>query len=363
MAAALQQPIDSQPEHAGEAQAEACLEAVEIDWQQQLSQLCQQPVKASDRLHWMLVMREKLFGDESSNLDDHQIADLMLELAERLCDWPVVIYLREYADDHKDHGHYIVQNKLKLAGAYHQQGLLLEAAECIRNGLLVHYQQSELAQYHWQLQQALNTGLFAPQDLQAGPLILTPLSDYHLSAFCWVYADPKISQLCNLPEFENNDHWLNWLANDQTHKNKYLFAVIHREWGFIGSVSLEVFDGIGFFYYWLGVDFQGHGFGPQAVDLLLNLGDNCLGLNCCYAKVYEHNTPSQKAMEKLGFKRLPFAVEAPYDNELLYYLGPDKPEQTLFAELDWLFAAQDSDTRLVGALAWRLGLLAIAPAF
>ncbi|MCJ8273035.1 MAG: GNAT family N-acetyltransferase [Psychrosphaera sp.] len=359
MAAALQQPIDSQPEKVNEAQAEPCLKTVEADWQQQLSQLGQQSIEPGDRLHWMLLMREKFFADEPINPDNDTMLDLMIELAERLCDWPMVIQLRECLDNRIGFSDQAVQNTIKLASAYHQLGLLVEAADCIRSGLLVHYQQAELAQYYWQLQQTLNNAPFAPQDLQAGPLILTSLSDYHLSAFCWAYADPKISQLCNLPEFENDDHWLNWLANDQAQKHKYLFAVNHREWGFIGAVSLEVFDGIGFFYYWLGVDFQGHGFGPQAVDLLLNLAANCLGLHCCYAKVYDHNTPSQTAMEKLGFKRLPFAVEAPYDNEFLYYLGPDKPEQTLFAELDWLFAAQQSDTQLVGALASRMGCLSV----
>ena len=42
-----------------------------------------------------------------------------------------------------------------------------------------------------------------------------------------------------------------------------------REWGFVGSVSLVMHGEVGFFYYWIGRDFQGYGIGPEAVQLLL----------------------------------------------------------------------------------------------
>jgi RimJ/RimL family protein N-acetyltransferase len=331
-----------------------CVRGIESNWPQQLSQLNQQAIVAADRLHWMQVMREKLFGDgqggELADLDDDSIAQPMIELAERLCDWPMAVYLREQIDPQVAQTDFAIDNKSGLAEAYHQQGLLAEAGQCIRSCLLTHYQQPRLAQYYWQLQRELSDGPFTPEDLQAGSLMLTPMTEYHLSSFCWVYADPQIGELCNLPDFDNDQHWLHWLAEAQTEPNKTLFVVVHREWGLIGSVSLEVYGGVGFFYYWLGADFQGHGFGPQAVALLLNAGANCLGLRCCYAKVFDHNTPSQKAMRKLGFRLLPFAVAAPYDDERVYYLGPDKAEQVLFAELEQLFVAQDSCLRLVGTI-------------
>jgi RimJ/RimL family protein N-acetyltransferase len=351
MAAALQHPIASlsQP-------------LAEPDWQQQLTQLNQQPIGATERLDWMLVMREKLFGNEqgtvlaSANLDDEAQLNLMIALAQKLCDWPLVIYLREQADNRFGCSFFATDNRAALAEAYHQQGQLSEAAQCIRRCLLVDCQQPQLAQYYGQLRQAAANSLFAPQDMQAGAIMLTPMTRYHLESFCWAYADPQISEQCNLPAFDSDEHWLNWLATSEQGDGKHLFAVTHREWGLIGSVSLEVLNGVGFFYYWLGADFQGYGFGPQAVELLLDLGAIYLGMSCCYAKVYAHNTPSHKGMSKLGFRQLPFSVEPPYDNEVLYYLGADKSEQTLFEELEQLFNDQQCSLQLTGALARHLGL-------
>ena len=316
-------------------------------WHNQLAQLRHQQIAAEDRLHWMLAMREQI---DSSQLTNPQTIELMIELAERISDWPMLIYL--YQQNGNLNNNNQVTNTLALAQAYHQQGLLDDAANCLRSSLLSHYQQQNLADYYWHLCHCINQGEFKPQDLQGENLILTPLNEHHLNAFCWNYYDPKIAALCNLPEFTSDQQWQDWLYACQSEDGHHVFAVNHSEWGFIGSVSIEIYDGIGFFYYWLGADFQGHGFGPQAVDLLLNVAVKYCGLDCCYAKVFDHNTPSQKAMQKLGFTPLDIAVEPPYDNEWLYYLGPEKTRKQYYADLHWLFSKQQSSMWLEGEFKW-----------
>ena len=186
--------------------------------------------------------------------------------------------------------------------------------------------------------------------------MLVPMSEQHLEVFSWVYDHQSIAHLCNLPEFECDQHWLNWLHSCQANEHVYLFAIMHPQWGFIGSVSLELFNGVGYFYFWLGLDFQRQGFGPKAVDRLFSIGCDHLGLRCCYAKVYDYNQPSQKAMVKLGFKRLPVTLQPPADNEWLYHCGPDKSAQQIVSELEQMFVDQCSGDQLADALAWRMGL-------
>lgn len=315
----------------------------------QLQQLDSQPIAPSERLHWMQVLRELCCDQSQPLILTHVNAiNTLIALAERLCDWPMVIHLRQQLMPLVAYSDYAIDNQSGLAEAYHQQGRLSEAADCIRSCVLCHYQQSRLAQYYWQLQQELSSGPFSPDDLRGGELTLTPLTEYHLSSFCWAYADPSIGQLCNLPEFVDDQHWLHWLADNQAESNKGVFALMHQQWGFIGSLCLEVFNGIGFFYYWLGADFQGYGFGPQALDILLAAGAKRLDMRCCYAKAYQHNEASQKAMKKLGFVEQPFTFESPHDNEIMYYLGPYKPDQAMITELEYLFNAQDSYLRLTG---------------
>ncbi|ASA57323.1 GNAT family N-acetyltransferase [Vibrio gazogenes] len=185
-----------------------------------------------------------------------------------------------------------------------------------------------------------------------GELTLTLLEPHHIDSYRWAYtkqrdANKSVATLCNLPKFHNDDEWRNWLHTCRRYPNHYLYAVIHQEWGFIGSVCLEVFNGTGFFYYWLGEDFQGYGFGPQAVTILLKMGEQQKGMRCCYAKVYDHNLPSQKALTKIGFTALPIQVSSADNNEKWYYFGPDKTERQWRNELRKLIADMGSDYQIV----------------
>lgn len=176
-------------------------------------------------------------------------------------------------------------------------------------------------------------------------LQLEPMGHHHLPDFAWQYHDPAIAERCCLPTFENDAQWHRWLDAIYNCGDQQIHAVIHREWGFIGSVSLILHEGIGFFYYWFGPDFQGQGYGPRAVTLMLASAAERYGLHTCYAKVYEDNIPSRRALEKLGFEDIQVCAVAPDNDEVFYRRGPLADRGRIAEELHWLLAAMNSGTR------------------
>lgn len=176
-------------------------------------------------------------------------------------------------------------------------------------------------------------------------LRLEPLAHHHMRDFAWQYYDPAIAELCCLPHFQDDAQWHCWLDDIYHADDQRIFAVIHHEWGFIGCVSLIMHESVGFFYYWLGRDFQGHGLGPRAVSLMLAMAQHDYGMRCCYAKVFDHNMPSHRALQKLGFEYLGICGVAPDDNQLFYRRGATQSADEVTRELHVLLDRMDSDTK------------------
>jgi len=335
---------------------------------QQFEQLQYQTIDTQDRLYWMLQLRD-CFDHSTCAASNYKI---MLTLAVRLSDWVMVIDIYQAAIKQNE----IKQNEIKphekttssrpssvkekitltldCAEAYVQLGVPAQAMNLLREALFQHYQNSTLFSYYSWAQQkntSIQKSKIPWQDCSSKELQLIPLESHHIDAFRWTYSkqstgNNSVAELCNLPKFQSNDDWLKWLQDCGHYQNHYLYTVIHQEWGFIGSVCLEVFNGTGFFYYWLGEDFQGYGFGPQAIDILLTLGQKHKNMACCYAKVYDYNIPSQKALNKIGFIPLPIKLAAPHQNEHLYYFGPTKNQRQYHQELNTLFTDMESDMHL-----------------
>lgn len=176
-------------------------------------------------------------------------------------------------------------------------------------------------------------------------LHLEPLGHHHISDFSWQYYDPAIAELCCLPHFENAGEWHSWLNDIYAQGDQQIFAVIHRAWGFIGSVSLVLHGDIGFFSYWIGRDFQGYGFGPRAASRLLADAHRHVGMRCCYAKVYDYNVPSRKALEKIGFEDMGICAAAPDADQLFYRFGAGDASSRKVAELHALMDYLGSEVR------------------
>lgn len=179
----------------------------------------------------------------------------------------------------------------------------------------------------------------------AAELALEPLAHHHARDFGWQYHDPAIAALCCLPVFIDELDWHYWLAEVWRAGNRLPHAVLHREWGFIGCVSLAVHRDVGFFYYWLGRDFQGRGHGPRAGALLLSLAQQAYGLRCCYAKVYDHNLRSRRGLEKMGFAELGIRGAGEDCNQVFYRRGPAQAHRRIVGELHWLLACMDAQVR------------------
>jgi RimJ/RimL family protein N-acetyltransferase len=181
-------------------------------------------------------------------------------------------------------------------------------------------------------------------------LALEPLAHHHLHPFAWQYHDPDISQLCCLPGFGDAGEWHEWLDNAWARDAQQLYAVQHADWGFIGCVSLVLHGDVGFFYYWLGPDFRGLGFGPRAVALLLDAARAQRGLRCCYAKVFEYNAASRRALDKIGFADLGIRGVGADADQLFYRWGEPAAHGDAVAQLHWLLDRMDSGTRAAAPL-------------
>ena len=175
---------------------------------------------------------------------------------------------------------------------------------------------------------------------------LEPLGHQHCGDFAWQYWDPDIARRCCLPDFRDAAHWHRWLDECWSYGDQRLYAVLHPAWGFVGCVSLTMHDATGFFYYWIGRDFQGNGFGPAAVRVLLEDAHAHRGMTSCYAKVFEDNAASRAALARIGFAPLDFKPAPPHHDELFYRIGPPLPRERCVEQLRLLFHRMCSETRI-----------------
>lgn len=341
------------------------------DWERLLTLLSEDAIDPQLRKYWMTAMRAWIktniqptevpaetatINFSSVNRDYKSVQrcfPLMRAVAYKLCDWGLIIHLHKVLTalypqkENEPVGDLQTIEYLQLSVAHWQMGFLAEADQFLRSKHALLPENSPLYDFHFQIDQDIK-GLSAEySELIDGDLQIFPLQEQHSVSFSWVYHDPQIAKLCNLPEFDAEERWFDWLEGNQANPNATLFAVNHREWGLIGSVFLAVHNGVGFFYYWLGQDFQGKGFGPRAVNLLLQFGKEHREMQGCYAKVFDDNIASQQAMKKIGFYQLPFKVAAPQQNELYFYLGAEQEQQTQGEELQLLTKALNFNDKII----------------
>jgi len=185
----------------------------------------------------------------------------------------------------------------------------------------------------------------ASEPAHAGDVLrLEPLGHHHRDDFGWQYDDPDIAELCSLPHFESRAAWHDWL--DGLHRfGDNPCAVLHRHWGLIGFVGLSLHRGVGCLYYWIGRDFQGHGFGAHAASMLLAAAHRHAGMAVCYAKVYAYNLPSRRTLERMGFGDTGIRGAAPYDDQWFYRVGPHADAGRVADELHTLLDDLDSEVR------------------
>ncbi len=292
------------------------------------------------RIAWLTRLREAARHAWAAPVAARQS---LAQLANAWCDWPLLLATAERLEAVDASpawiGPMMVDAQLRL-------GSPQAALTRCRALALLHPQDRWASGCHDALQQwiAFIERVAAP--IVGESLRLEPMGHHHAGDFAWQYYDPAIAERCCLPAFADHAHWHRWLDQCWGYGDQCLYAVLHPEWGFIGSVSLILRGDIGFFYYWLGRDFQGYGLGPAAARLLLDHARGHRGMRTCYAKVFEDNMPSRRALEKLGFDALDICPAPPNAHEVLYRSGLPQCREDSVEELRTLFERMGAETRI-----------------
>jgi len=296
------------------------------------------------RSDWLCTLRR--YADRPASPAPEE-RDALIALATRWADWPLVLRLASITD--------LREGASEIASAVitamHRLGNGEDALACCRSRMLRHPHERMHPEVHAGL--AAWRGFVDAQGgaIDGGCLRLEPLGHHHLADFAWQYHDPEIARLCCLPAFQSEAQWHAWLDASWGYGDQRLYAVIDPEWGFVGSVSLIQHGALGFFYYWIGPDFQGQGRGAAAVRILLGDAASRRGMRSCYAKVFVDNQPSRRAMEKLGFAPAQAMPAPPWSGEMFYRHGEQIPHVVQARELQWLFERMGSQMRIRQPLA------------
>jgi RimJ/RimL family protein N-acetyltransferase len=153
---------------------------------------------------------------------------------------------------------------------------------------------------------------YLPQHASAAALRLEPLGQEHAPALLYQYRDRQISVMTCLPEMDTIAQAQDWISEEQQNTRRASFAVLHACWGLVGVVSMHCSGDAGYFYFWIGSDFQEQGLGRQAAQILFPMMAEH-GVTQVFTSAYDDNLRSIRALSKLGFTQLPLRALAPDD--------------------------------------------------
>lgn len=307
-------------------------------------------VGPTERMEWLRTLRALAAEIETGDCSEAAATDVetLIALAAGWADWPLACRLALRVGDAG-----VLPDAIEstLVHALLRLGETDAAIARCRSRMLSHPFDSAAAAVHAQLREWASFVESVGGTIEGDGLRLEPLGHHHLQDFSLQYADPAIASLCCLPAFRDERQWHRWLDGCWACGDERLYAVIHAEWGFVGSVSLCTYRDLGFFYYWIGRDFRGARIGPAAVGLLLDDASARRGLRTCYAKVFADNLPSRRALRRLGFAPLDVRATPPDEREIFYRRGEDAGREIDVAELRRLFGGIGSRIRIAVPIA------------
>lgn len=147
-------------------------------------------------------------------------------------------------------------------------------------------------------------------------LVLEPLGPEHVDSLVYQYRDRQIGEMTRLPDLDTPEEAHAWIEEQRHDGARQNFAVIHRDWGFIGMVGMRCAGEAAYFHFWIGSDFQDRGWGRQAAQLLFRQA-RCNGIANVFTSVYNDNARSRSALARLGFAGLDVRACEP-DQDLLF---------------------------------------------
>jgi len=212
-------------------------------------------------------------------------------------------------------------------------------------------QLTELREYQARCQTILGAQTLQPPTASpAKALYATLLGPHHAQALYRLQRDPKLAELAGVECLQNTEHARAWIQQEQS-QHKHILAVLHPEFGLIGIAALECppqalapqGSRSGRFYYWIGEEFQWQGYGTQAMKLLHQLAGK-IGVLHIFSTVDQANVASQRALAKLGYKRLPFELIGERPGYRFHHFGQAVSEAALHPILAQLLTELASPT-------------------
>jgi RimJ/RimL family protein N-acetyltransferase len=120
-----------------------------------------------------------------------------------------------------------------------------------------------------------------------------------------------------------------WIAAQSAQPGRMTCAVMHRDWGLVGAVSLYAQDGAGLFYFWIGPDHQGRGYGVAAATTLLMMAQDHAGIHDFFAASGNRNAQANAALDRIGFRTLDASIATPNGAFGFHYIGEEVEDQPL----------------------------------
>lgn len=183
-------------------------------------------------------------------------------------------------------------NKLKIKGA---EGIILG---CTEIGLLISDNYIDLPLFDttkihskYAVEYALN--------YKTDRLLIRPfkLSDADL---LYKYAsDKELAYNCGFKPIDNIDESRYIIKNVL---DKAFAIVIRNTNKLIGAIAIKNIDNEHEIGYWIGKEYQNNGYGTEALNLIINIGFNVLGLDSININHFEGNNASKRLIEKAKFK-------------------------------------------------------------
>jgi [ribosomal protein S5]-alanine N-acetyltransferase len=120
--------------------------------------------------------------------------------------------------------------------------------------------------------------------------------------------DPEVTRWLSWGPYASEDEPLGWIEQAAAHREagERLELVIHRGdqvLGMTGLMEISLRDRRAMVGTWLGREYWGTGVNRESKELILHLGFRVLGLNRIGAYSNVDHGRSQRALERLGFRR------------------------------------------------------------
>lgn len=104
---------------------------------------------------------------------------------------------------------------------------------------------------------------------------------------------------------EEAKKFMAFVAEGRINKTNVIWAIVSRETNLLlGLIGAHIKDGITTeveIGYWIGYDYWNRGIASSAISELCKIAYDEMGVNKIYARVFEHNIASKKALLKNGF--------------------------------------------------------------